>query len=54
MALSASGAPINGAKRQKVTRAWDNFFAAHIDAITHDGVSDELTKYRGARWLCLR
>lgn len=39
-----------GSKRQKVTRAWDAFFAAHIDATTHDTVSEELTKYIRSLW----
>ena len=37
----------SGAKRQKVTRAWDAFFEAHIDAAKHAEISDELTTYTG-------
>lgn len=40
----------NGAKRQKVTRAWDAFFEAHIDATAHDAINDELTTYIRSLW----
>ncbi|KPN63737.1 hypothetical protein AKJ29_14065 [Aliiroseovarius crassostreae] len=40
----------NGAKRQKVTRAWDAFFEAHIDAAKHAEISDELTTYIRSLW----
>ncbi|WP_156875489.1 transposase domain-containing protein [Phaeobacter inhibens] len=39
-----------GAKRQKITRAWDAFFAMHIDANTQAQVSDELTTYIRSLW----
>jgi hypothetical protein len=39
-----------GAKRQKVTRAWDAFFEAHIDAAQHAEISDELTTYIRSLW----
>ena len=39
-----------GAKRQKVTRAWDAFFEAHIDAAKHAEISDELTTYIRSLW----
>lgn len=39
-----------GAKRQKVTRAWDAFFEAHIDATKHAEISDELTTYIRSLW----
>lgn len=39
-----------GAKRQKVTRAWDAFFEAHIDAAKHAELSDELTTYIRSLW----
>ncbi|WP_152912352.1 helix-turn-helix domain-containing protein [Candidatus Rhodobacter oscarellae] len=40
----------SGAKRQKVTRAWDAFFEAHIDAAKHAEISDELTTYIRSLW----
>ncbi|MCF6432632.1 transposase domain-containing protein [Leisingera sp. MMG026] len=39
-----------GAKRQKVTRAWDAFFAAHIDPKAQAQVSDDLTTYIRSLW----
>jgi len=39
-----------GAKRQQVTRAWDKFFAAQIDATAQAKVSDELTTYIRSLW----
>lgn len=39
-----------GAKRQKVTRAWDAFFEAHIDEAKHAEISDELTTYIRSLW----
>lgn len=39
-----------GAKRQKVTRVWDGFFAPHIDASTHDQVAKDLTTYIRSLW----
>ena len=39
-----------GAKRQQVTRAWDKFFTAHIDATAQAKVSDELTTYIRSLW----
>lgn len=37
-------------KRQQVTRAWDKFFAEHIDATEQARVSDELTAYIRSLW----
>lgn len=39
-----------GAKHQKVTRAWDAFFEAHISAAQHTEVSDVLTTYIRSLW----
>ena len=39
-----------GIKRQKVTRNWDAFFEAHIDATAHAEVSEELTTYIRSLW----
>lgn len=39
-----------GAKRQKVTRAWDAFFKDHIDLSKHAEISDELTTYIRSLW----
>lgn len=39
-----------GAKRQQVTRAWDAFFAMHIDANTQAQVSNDLTTYIRSLW----
>jgi len=39
-----------GAKRKKVSRAWDAFFQAHIDADTHTRVNHDLTKYIRSLW----
>ncbi|MCL6285586.1 hypothetical protein M3P21_18815 [Ruegeria sp. 2012CJ41-6] len=37
-------------KRQQVTRAWDRYFAEHIDATAQAKVSDELTGYIRSLW----
>ena len=39
-----------GAKHQKITRAWDAFFAMHIDANTQAQVSNDLTAYIRSLW----
>ena len=39
-----------GAKRTGITRAWDGFFAPHIDETTHNDVADEITRYIRSLW----
>jgi len=40
----------NGAKRQKISRAWDAFFSAHIGGAEQAQVADDLTKYIRSLW----
>ena len=40
----------SGVRRQTVTRAWDAFFAAHVDAATQAGIGDALTTYIRSLW----
>ncbi len=39
-----------GAKRTGITRAWDGFFAPHIDEAAHNNVADEITRYIRSLW----
>lgn len=39
-----------GAKRKTVSRAWDAFFERHIDEVTHERVSDDLTAHIQSLW----